>query len=73
MKMTYDEYEAKLKQAEETTDEKFGKVMDSLFNLAEELHERDELTETEKEFLDAFDAYVDAACELNELEESMNQ
>jgi hypothetical protein len=63
------DHEADLKQAEDRNDVCFGVMMDSLFVLAEELHERDELTESEETFLDAFDEYVETAVELNELED----
>lgn len=48
-------------------------MMDSLFVLAEELHERDELTDSEETFLDAFDEYVETAVELNELEDGSEE
>lgn len=63
--------EEQIEQAEKTNDEKFGAMMDSLFELAEELHKRKKLTYNEEAFLTAFDDYVESACDLNELEDEL--
>jgi hypothetical protein len=45
---------------EEKADILYNKFMDSVFDLADELHDREEpLTENESTFLDSFDNYVD--------------
>jgi hypothetical protein len=52
----------------------FDKMMNSLFDLAEEINGREEdeeLTENEEKFLDAFDNWCAVAVEMNEQEENV--
>lgn len=60
-----------IKQAENDNYEKFDAMMNSLFELAYEFQERDELTENEANFLEAFDKYVESACDLTDLEDEL--
>lgn len=50
----------------------FDSMMNSLFDLANELHDRlnedEELSDAEVVFLRSFDIYIDSACELNGIE-----
>jgi hypothetical protein len=58
---------------EEKIDILYNKFMDSVFDLANELHERDEpLTDNESNFLQTFDAYVDEAVLQMDEEDKLN-
>lgn len=48
---------------EDKTYDAFDKFMNLALDLGNELHEREELTELEGQFLNALDCYIDLACE----------
>ncbi|KAA9007282.1 hypothetical protein F4V43_02000 [Paenibacillus spiritus] len=65
--------EQTIKEKEDFNNQCFDSMMNSLFDIANELHDRlnedVELTEAEATFLQSFDTYIDSACELIEIEE----
>jgi hypothetical protein len=73
--MNKNQNELIFKEKEECSFQCFDVMMDSLFDLADELHDKlddgGELSDAEAVFLQSFDICVDSACELNDLEEEL--
>ena len=71
--MNIEQKELLLKEKDDYNYQCFDSMMNSLFDLANELHDRlnedEELTDAEVVFLRSFDIYIDSACELNDLED----
>ncbi|PZT57392.1 hypothetical protein [Paenibacillus silvae] len=70
--MNNEQTEPLMKEKEDYNYHCFDSMMNSLFDLANELHDRleedEELTDAEAVFLRSFDIYVDSCCELDDLE-----
>lgn len=71
--MNIEQKELLMKEKDDYSYQCFDSMMDSLFDLASDLHDKlsdsEELTDAELVFLRSFDIYIDSACELNDLEE----
>ncbi|WP_405169389.1 hypothetical protein [Paenibacillus sp. FSL H3-0286] len=70
--MNKEQEELLLKEREDYNYQCFDAMMNSLFDLANEIHDRleeeEELTDAEAVFLRSFDLYVDSSCELDDLD-----
>ncbi|MBE7896145.1 hypothetical protein G7L40_20420 [Paenibacillus polymyxa] len=71
--MNKEQEELLMEEREDYNYQCFDAMMSSLFDLANELHDKleegEELTDAEAAFLRSFDIYVDSCCELDDLGE----
>ncbi|MFI2856895.1 hypothetical protein ACH6EH_07115 [Paenibacillus sp. JSM ZJ436] len=74
--MNKEQTEMLMKEKEDYNYRCLDSMMNSLFDLANELHDRleedEELTDAEERFVRNFDAYVGSCCELSDMEEANN-